>query len=225
MSDILVFSGWTQPPEALAVIAPSAVAVDYAAASSIEKVVDLLPKREVDVVIGWSLGGLIARQLLQSGQLKARRFISLAAPFQFVKSPAMPHAMPRDTFDQFYANFRDDTLRTIERFYGLVANGDIHARRIISELRHHDSILRTDWWLQWLDVLGSDTAINSHYDTLPPTLIIHGQQDAIIPAFQAEKLAAHLPSATLHLLPDCAHAPHLHDAAKVRQLMEDFISA
>ena len=218
----LSFSGWAQPADALAPIAPYALSVDYAAARSIDEVADMLPSREVSTVIGWSLGGLIARQLMQRGYLRAQRFISLAATFQFVKSDAMPHAMGRDTFEQFYTNYRDDTARTMGRFHALVAKGDIHAKHVLSKLQHHPNVQEVGIWLPWLDVLRDYSTHAHRYDALPPTLIIHGQHDAIVPVQQAERLAAHLPQSQLHILDESGHAPHLHDAQQVRTLIQGF---
>jgi pimeloyl-ACP methyl ester carboxylesterase len=42
-----------------------------------------------------------------------------------------------------------------------------------------------------------------------PTLIIHGEQDAVVPPAAAEELAARIPNATLVVLPDTGHVPTL----------------
>lgn len=221
---MLTFSGWTQSPTSLQVVAPDALGVDYAAARNFDEVVDILPQREADVVIGWSLGAVIARQLMQRGALKAQRFISIAAPYQFVRDAALHEAMPQDTFEQFYANYRDDTQRTVGRFAALVAKGDAKAKQVLAAIEHHLQVSDASVWLPWLDRLRDYSARHHAYDALPRALIIHGVQDAIIPVRQAELLAAYLPDATLHLLPGAGHAPHLHDAQEVRRIVKEFIA-
>lgn len=42
-----------------------------------------------------------------------------------------------------------------------------------------------------------------------PTLVIWGQQDRILHPHSAQRFAADIPNAQLHLLEDCGHAPHL----------------
>lgn len=223
-ASMLSFSGWTQSPESLRVVAPDALAIDYATAKTIDEVANTLPMREVDIVVGWSLGALIARQLMQRGALKAGRFISIAAPYQFVRDAALHEAMPQDTFAQFYANYRDDTQRTVGRFSALVAKGDANARQVLAAIQHHPLVGDASLWLPWMDVLKSYSARHHAYDALPPTLVIHGEQDAIIHPKQAELLAEHLPDAQLYLLSDAGHAPHLHDAQAVRQRIQEFVA-
>ncbi len=63
---------------------------------------------EVDVVIGWSLGGQLATQLVdnfyqRTGQTKT--LITLASNPCFVAHPDWQTAMPTDVFSQFKASF------------------------------------------------------------------------------------------------------------------------
>ena len=216
---ILTLSGWTQPADALDVLAPHAQTFDYIDHSP-ESI--LTHKGEYDLIIGWSLGGVIARRLLARGAVQAGALISIAAPYQFVRGGEVHHAMPQDTFEQFYANFRDDTPRTSSRFHGLLLKGDSRAREIRDQLSHHPRLHETPLWLRWMDFLREYSAHEADYSSLPKTLIIHGEQDAIIPVEQGRMLADKL-GAKLHLLPGAAHAPHLHDPAGVRRAIEEFI--
>ncbi len=217
---ILTLSGWTQPADALLTIAPKADIFDYIEHSP-ESVHQ--HRESYDLVIGWSLGGVLARQMLSSGAISADAFVSIASPYQFVRDDHWYDAMPPDTFEQFYTNFETDTMRTAQRFSGLLAKGDVHAKAIMSEMANHPRLEDTQHWLRWLDFLGGYSARHHDYKGLPKTLIIHGAQDVIIPATQANKLAETL-SAKLHMLPDAGHAPHLHDAPEIRRIIEDFVA-
>ena len=46
-------------------------------------------------------------------------------------------------------------------------------------------------------------------DITCPTLVLWGQQDRILPMHSAQRFAAALPRADLHVFPNCGHAPHL----------------
>lgn len=216
---ILTISGWTQPPDALDILAPHAETLDY---------IDHSPESvqahrgEYDLIIGWSLGGVIARRLLSCGAVKAGALVSLAAPFQFVRGGDVHEAMPQDTFEQFYANFRDDTQRTISRFSGLLVKGDSRAKAVHERLSLHPRIDEAHHWLRWMDFLRDYSAKEADYSALPKTLVIHGAQDAIIPASQGQRLAEKL-QAELLMLPEAGHAPHLHDPEKVRSAIEEFV--
>lgn len=221
--NILAISGWTQPTRSLANIAPAAHHLEYAHTRRIDKAHKALPHAEYDAVIGWSLGGILARRMVIEGHIKTRALVLISTPFQFVRDARMPHAMPPETFETFYANYRDDTQRTTSRFGGLMAKGDRHHKRILEELEHHPEMLNPDLWLPWLDELKIYSAANDDYTHLPPTLMIHGEQDGIIRHEQGLALHQKIPSSTLLSLPDCGHAPHLHDEGLVRDAIRNFV--
>lgn len=215
-SKILSISGWTQSPDALKTLFSSADSVDYIDQARSDQVAELLPQRDYDLVIGWSLGGLIARQLMKQGVLRARSLVLISSPFQFVRSERVEAAMPRNTFERFYANYRDDTERTIARFSGLLVKGDTRESQIRRQLTPHARIRDAAAWLRWMDVLETYSAADHDYAALPDTLIIHGVQDAIIPVEQAYLLATHLPNAQLLIMENAGHAPHWHNTEYVR---------
>lgn len=221
---ILTLSGWTQPADALRRVVAHADVVDYATSRSMEDVGKKLPAREYDVVIGWSMGGLIARQLIKAGYLRAKALVALSSAFQFVRDEQCQAGMPKDTFELFYSNYRDDTERTIRRFQGLLGKGDKHYKRLAAEFEHHPEVMQTEHWMPWLDVLRQYSAGREDYSMLPPTLIVHGMNDEVIRVEQAKHLHAHLDNATLELWEDCAHAPHLHDTERLRATISKFVS-
>jgi 3-oxoadipate enol-lactonase len=56
-----------------------------------------------------------------------------------------------------------------------------------------------------------------------PTLVIHGDQDSLVPVGNGQLLAAKIPSARLALLPGCGHLPHLERPADCAALVADFL--
>lgn len=221
-ADILTFSGWTQPSDALRPIAPDATYVDYARAANVNEVAGLLPQHEVDLVIGWSLGGIVARQLIRQGALKAKALVLIASPYQYVQSAAIKSAMPQDTFDLFYANYRDDTQRTVSRFHGLLVKGDSRMKELYGLLGHHPAVEDTAIWLPWMDFLHSYSAEHEDYSGLPPVLLIHGRQDVVVPYAQSELMQQKLSSSQLLTLEDSAHTPHLHAPEQVQAAIAQF---
>jgi pimeloyl-ACP methyl ester carboxylesterase len=222
MTHILTLSGWTQPSDALKDIAPEAYHLDYGGARNVAEVAERLPQRDYDLIIGWSLGGIIARELMADHGLNTPAFVSIASPYQFVRTDAVNAAMSPDIFSQFYANYRDDTQRTVNRFHGLVAKGDRDSRRIMQALTHHPKVLEVDQWLPWMDFLESHSAAARDYSALPPSLILHGTEDAIVPYPQSHLLQQALPNTVHHSWEGAGHALHLHDAPRLRQEITDF---
>jgi len=220
---ILTISGWTQPADALLPIVPHADHLDYAGLEGFDAVSVAATSGHYDVIIGWSLGGVISRQLLKRGALSAKVLVLLSSPFRFVVDHRVSEAMPADVFEQFYANYRDDTQRTVNRFHGLVAKGDRDARRILDALSHHPLVLQTEHWLPWMDVLRDYNGFDEDYGLLPPTLIVHGREDAIVPYRQSEFLHQHLPQSEHEGWEGCGHAPHLHDASRLQARIQRFV--
>jgi pimeloyl-ACP methyl ester carboxylesterase len=58
-------------------------------------------------------------------------------------------------------------------------------------------------------------------DVRPPVLILHGQQDRMVPAAHGEWLARHLPAAELWLFPDDGHVSVLHAAGAALDWIRD----
>ncbi len=218
----LAFSGWAQPHDALQSLLPHAQFVDYAPYSSVYAIKEILPQLDVDLVVGWSLGGIIARQLIQRGVLQAKALVMIAAPYQYVRDETVQDAMPQETFEQFYANYRDDTQRTIKRFHGLLVKGDSRMRDILGALGHHPSVEQVERWLLWMDFLQRYSAEHEDYSMLPPTLLIHGKQDVVVPYAQSEMMHQKLSQSQLMGLEDAAHVPHLHDTKRVKDAIAAF---
>ena len=84
------------------------------------------------------------------------------------------------------------------------------------------AVMETARWLPWMDFLESHSAGGTDYSHLPPSLILHGRRDAIVPVAQAIRLATALPHSTLSIWEEAGHALHHHDAARLRREIEMF---
>ncbi|MAR56738.1 MAG: hypothetical protein CMM93_06100 [Rickettsiales bacterium] len=210
---VVALSGWTQAPESLSQLFDAVTSIDYAT----HEPSHIPMPAECDLLIGWSLGGVLARQLLVSKQIKATALITLASPVQFVRSDQFYPAMPQDTFAQFYQNYASDTQRTLRRFAGLLSKGDSHADAVREGMQLHATAEQPEIWLPWLAHLEAQTHAEAHPQL--PTLHIHGEEDAIVPVEQTEALPDWV---TVERWAGCAHAPHFHDPARVRQSIQQF---
>lgn len=212
---ILTLSGWTQPTDAIArALAPNAATFDYSDYASAEASFEALEQyRDVDAIIAWSLGGQLVLRAIAAGVLKPNHLTLIAAPYQFVRSSG---GMDPTTYEQFRTNYAADPARTKGRFHALLAKGDREMRRILPLLGHHHEVENTERWLPWFDELGRVNLADLDLSNLPPTLVIHGENDAIVPVAQSELLTAHVPHITLERWDGVAHAPHLHDASRLQ---------
>ncbi|HEY6980033.1 alpha/beta hydrolase [Reyranella sp.] len=58
-----------------------------------------------------------------------------------------------------------------------------------------------------------------------PTMLIGGAEDVVFPAFLCPAVAAKLPCAGAHILPDCGHSPYFEQASAFNRLVEDFLTS
>ncbi len=131
--------------------------------------------------------------------------------------------MGRGSYSLFKESYHKDAARTSRRFAALIAKGDRHERHIARLLEPHNAVGHDSArWLPWLE----DMAARPLHDarelrSVPPALIMHGKEDAILSHRQAWALHAVLPGSRLELFDACGHAPHLHDTPRVKRLIEE----
>jgi pimeloyl-[acyl-carrier protein] methyl ester esterase len=220
----LCLSGWGQPHDALAVIAPDATHIDYAHHAVEQALEAIAAAGHHDRVIGWSLGGQLAVRAISHGIIKPKQLVLIAVPFQFVKNEALPLGMPRDTYDQFKQNYSTNPKRTLNKAWELISYGDVRDKYVREQLAKHDKnkVLQADWW-RWLHDLEKFSCEGLTFDAFPPTLLIHGDKDAVVWTEQSERFAGLIDRSTLEIWPGCGHAPHWHDTDKLKKLIETHV--
>lgn len=221
MSRVVTLAGWGQPCDALQAAAPDAVHLDYASAQSIEQAMSLLAEKAgaADTVVGWSLGGQLAVCAIARHVIAPRQLVLIAAPFQFVARDSLPLGMERGTFSQYYEQYRANPRRALKKFVALVAHGDSRREEVSALLGEPSQ--RCDW-LPWLDALAGFSAHSLDFSGFPPTILLHGLQDAVVHPDQSRAYADRIPRATLELWPHAAHAPHLHDIERFKTWMAEY---
>jgi pimeloyl-ACP methyl ester carboxylesterase len=56
-----------------------------------------------------------------------------------------------------------------------------------------------------------------------PTLVIHGNDDELMPPANGIELAKHIPQAQLALIADCGHYPHIERQTELLGLLKSFV--
>ena len=209
----LILSGWAQPSDALAAIAPEAAVFDYSDYTSPEASFSGLEKfKHTKCVVAWSMGGQLALRAIAAGVLAPQHLTLIAPPYQFVGAQGMDVF----TFEQFRNNYAQNPARTKARFHALVAKGDTDFSRVLDGLAHHPEVENPARWLPWLDDLGAYSLDDAQLAALPPTLLVHGMEDAIVPVAQGLRLMERFPTIQRSVWENAGHAPHVHDAARLR---------
>lgn len=139
---------------------------------------------EVDVVIGWSLGGQLATQLVntfyeQTGQTKT--LITLASNPCFVTNDNWQTAMPADVFNQFKTSFLQNPQATLKRFYYLITLGSSQAKQDWVSIQNIANPPSSESLSEGLQMLEQLNLVNNLKNYLGPQLHVFAEQDNVIP--------------------------------------------
>lgn len=219
MKKIITFSGFGQVYNSLENIAPTAEHIAYKKYQDIGKLFSDIKGKECDILVGWSLGGQIAIRALQAGVLKPKLLVLLATPFQFVRSKQIKCGIDRDNFNLFESDFKKDTSKALQRFSLMVARNDIKFREVADLLKADSD--DAEKWLYWLSELEKFSCSNVDFSAFPKTVIIHGRNDTIVDASQSSLFLPLIKNVNIEMFNKCGHAPHLHDEAKVKEIINN----
>ena len=184
------------------------LAVDIAAAvAALPDVADAPP-----VVLGWSLGGLLAMEWARICPGSVRALVLTASTACFVRRPDWPHAMASTTLTQFGDEFAVSYRRTLLRFLTLQAQGSEQGRAALAQLRGHlfDRGEPAAATLRAAFGLLARTDMRDAVRTITlPSLVLGGDRDTLVPSAALRWLANALPNATLAIVGDAGHTPFL----------------
>ncbi len=161
-----------------------------------------LPK-EPALLIGWSLGAMMALRLAARHPDRVRALLLLAATPKFVRAKRWLHGTSQKAFRAFEQGVSEQPATTLRRFTAMMQHGEKTALLRQSDyapqaatqhaLRAGLSLLR-----EW-DLRDEAELVEC------PVLLVHGRHDAVVPVAAAEALAKRLKNARLHVI-DGGHA-------------------
>ncbi len=175
-------------------------------------------------ILGWSLGGALAMRWALEHPSRIGKLVLVAATPKFVADDSWPHAMQRQTLEQFADELAASWKPTLQRFLSLQVQGSDEGHATLATLRHQlfargvpdaaaiDEALAALRTLDLRDQVGRLTQ---------PSLVISGGRDTLVPASAGRWLAGALPAGELLAIPGAAHAPFLsHRDEFVAALLE-----
>ena len=214
-NDIFCFSGWAQQHSALEALFDNKncrlFSINYSAFHSYQNFVvnHHFLHHQPHILIGWSLGGQIALRLIADQILQPKYLVLLAPPFQMVKNVNVQSGMPPQTAQNFYQNFAQKPLETLQQFSVLSSLNDRNNKEMLKNL--NVSVENQQNWLAWLNELYSFSCFNLDFSHMPTTIYFHGENDAIINIGQAKYFQQKIPNLHFYQMPNCGHAPHLNN--------------
>lgn len=194
--------------------------------TSLEAVVDQLIPYIPDhaVIMGWSLGGLIAQALAQRLPEQVAGLILVASTPRFVVAADWTYALSGEVLQGFADNLEQDYAATVRRFFALQFMGVRSDPAALNRLR--DQILQ---YPASLDALKAGLGILRTTDyrqaaIQQPCLWLLGRLDKLIPSHVAEGLQT-LDYTNVQIMPKAAHVPFVTHPDEFMSIVEDFLDA
>ncbi len=178
----------------------------------IEAIAEQLPETP-GIIVGWSLGGIIAMQLALKYPEKIKGLVLVSTTPSFCDRDDWAHGCDQTTFDVFENGIKENSAKTMGRFFMLMLQGDVISRSDYNQIArsaidkdHPPSQAILEKGLHHLATTDLRETVSS---ISVPTLMMHGAEDAIVPVGAGAWLAETLPRATWQMFDKCGHAPFL----------------
>ena len=192
-------------------------ATDFA--RQIDAMAESLPRGQL---LGWSLGGLYALELVLRYPQKFERLILAACNPCFVARTGWPCAVASSVFDEFGDGLESDPERALRRFLSLQMRGEAAARdmtrglwRQVTETGLPDiGVLRFG-----LQLLKSRDYTDRLGEIEVPVSLILGEIDSLVPIDLAQQIVELAPAIQVESIAGAAHAPFLSYPTQVAALL------
>lgn len=164
------------------------------------------------IVLGWSLGGVVATQLALSNPGQVASLILVCSAPRFVRAPDWPGGVDADVLASFARDLQTDFQGTIKRFLAIQAMGSDRAREEMRVLRdrlfrhgepNHAALAGGLEILRSIDMRARLAALTC------PTRLIAGEHDTLFPPAAARHTRELIADAQLVIVKGAGHAPFI----------------
>ncbi len=175
------------------------------------------------VLVGWSLGGMIATRLASMAPEKVVGLVTLATNPKFVASDDWPEGMTPEVFNAFVSGFQSAPHKVFQRFCALQAKGDCNAKAVTQVLKTFEpESTHVQAWneaLDWLAVLDNREVLAQFK---LPQLHLFGKHDALVSNAVAQRLEDKF-GARAVVISHAGHSLPLESRGQCRALIMDFL--
>lgn len=170
------------------------------------------------IIIGWSLGGQKAIELCLKRNNKLKALILVSSFAKFLKSDDYPHGLPTVLLWNLERKLRTDLKSGLSFFNSLIFNGK-GPHPVIDNLPLPDD----KRIFEELNLLKNEDKRHLLPKINVPTLIIHGDQDQIVPPSSAKYLNDNISGSELVMLPGTGHAPFIQETETFNSVVRGFL--
>jgi malonyl-CoA O-methyltransferase len=190
------------------------------------------------VLVGWSLGGVLAVELAARYPQQIEAVITLASNLKFVASSDYPAAMPRWINEEFNREFATQPQKTLLHFVGLITQGDNEARQLLRTLRTQDAHCllpqymtgtqctnATTSWHATLELLAQIDNRKIFSQLIQPGLHLFAEKDVLVPVASSKLIQSVNPLHASKIIKGAAHALHWSQPQKIADEVTRFLAS
>ena len=181
---------------------------------------------ENSVLIGWSLGGLVAQYLAMNQHPNMMALITIASTPKFQMADAWPGIKP-EVLSMFTEQLSLNHHKTLSRFLAIQMMGVENAKALIKQISASIDTLPTPH----PSALAAGLEILQHADLRQdigriavPTLRLYGRLDSLVPHSAINQIQHLQPNSQTLIFKHASHAPFLTDAKVFAEHLRGFIS-
>ena len=178
------------------------------------------------IVAGWSLGGQVALEWARREPQQVEALVLIGSTASFVRREGWPHAVEPAVFHGFAEAMATNRVSTLNRFASLQAQGDAAMKAAALRLRAAlcgENDASTPTLCDGLRVLLDTDLRAALADVEQPALVIHGENDRLVPPAAGEHVARMLQRGRLVKIAGAAHAPFVTQPEAIAQEIEGFL--
>jgi pimeloyl-ACP methyl ester carboxylesterase len=199
---ITTLSGWGQKPDFISKKIPELKEskvknLDYLSFPSKELFLNSINNQKSDILIGWSLGGQIAIELVEKKIIEPQLLILLSTPCDFL-SPI--NGINPIIYQSFKDLAKKNPKKLLRKFHLMMLQGDVRFHELRRFVSYYDKNLE-----YWLDELIKFSAKDMYFTDFCKTELIYGQNDGIVNFQQAVEMKDLINGSNLTILPDRSH--------------------
>ena len=209
------------------VLTPCLYQLSREAGSSSFKAIANELKRRIEnstVVIGWSLGGLIATNLARISNRIEKLILISYAP-RFVNTEKWKYVISDKDYKELKYDFVNDPEKTLNTFLGIVCFGDTPYKTSKKRLQGYiANTINKKILLSWLNEMAEEDQTELITMLNMPKLFLYGENDALINPEVTSQFQRHISSAQYEIIKNCGHAPFISCENETKKIVNRFFN-
>lgn len=191
----------------------------------VQQVMDVMPEQAI--LLGWSMGGLVAQQIAMQQPQRVSALINVATSPCFMNRDDWQVGLKSHILGDFSNALAQDYVATLQRFLAIQTIGSEHAKLDIKLLKqqlflhgepHQQALTKGLQLLHDVDLRSTLSDIQC------PTTWLYGRLDSLVPVASAAQIKQLMPKAQQHIFSKASHAPFISHRAEFVDVVQQFLA-